>query len=409
MSIVINKHIILFFALLIGVMSFGQQKESDRLKKQQKQLKDKINFTENLLKSNANKKSNLTNTIGLINNKINYRQALLNNISQQQKVLNTEILDLEKEVVHLEQKLQKLILSYRNMIKLAYKYRNSASSVLFILSSKNFNQANKRIEYLDQVTKFRADQIRRIKQVKIDLLESIAQLNSKKIEQTDLLKGKEQEKNRFIRDLQKQKLVINNIESKSAQLQDELSKQRKKSKEISRAINKAINKEILAERARQKKKPKTVKETKEAKLNNSGFLSNKGRLPWPVNKGEVSRGFGKQPHPVHAGVFTYNNGVDILTVKGSSVRAVYTGVVSSVIIIPGAGKAVIIAHGSYRTIYSNLQESYVKKGDKVNSKAEIGSLLINSDGTMSQVHFEIREITTDGQIKNLNPSYWLYK
>ena len=165
----------------------------------------------------------------------------------------------------------------------------------------------------------------------------------------------------------------------------------------------------MAERARAKKKPKTVKETKEVKLNNTGFLSNKGKLPWPVVKGEVSRGYGKQPHAVHAGVYTYNNGVDILTVKGSSVRSVYDGIVSSVLLIPGAGKAVIIAHGNYRTIYSNLQESYVQKGDKIMSKDEIGSLLINADGTMSQVHFEIRQITADGQIKNLNPSYWLYK
>ena len=90
-------------------------------------------------------------------------------------------------------------------------------------------------------------------------------------------------------------------------------------------------------------------------------------------------------------------------------HAVYGGVVSSVIIIPGAGKAIIIAHGSYRTIYSNLQESYVQKGDKVAAKQEIGSLLINASGTMSEVHFEIRQITTEGDIKNLNPSYWLFK
>jgi len=381
MSIVINKHILILVFLLIGLLSFGQQKESDRLKKQQQQLKDKISFTENLLKSNADEKSNLTNTIGLISTKIKYREDLLNNINLQQKGLNDDITTLKKEIVDLEEKLNVLVLSYRNMIKLVYKYRDNASSILFILSSSSFNQANKRIEYLDQITKFRADQIRRIKLTKQQLLERI----------------------------QKQKTFISSINDKGQQLQDELNQQKKKKREISRAINKAINKEILAERERLKKKPKTVKETKEVKLNNSGFLSNKGRLPWPVSKGEVSRGYGKQPHPVHSGIFTYNNGVDILTVKGSSVRSVYKGTVSSVILIPGAGKAVIIAHGNYRTIYSNLQESYVKKGDKIKSKQEIGSLLINAGGTMSQVHFEIRQITTDGQIKNINPSYWLFK
>lgn len=409
MSIVINKPILLFSFLCIGLFSFGQQKESDRLKKQQKQLTAKISFTENLLKSNADKKSNLTNTIGLINTKIKYRQELLNNINLQQKELNNDIISLKGEISDLEQKLNALILSYKNMIKLVYKYRDNSSSILFILSSSSFNQANKRIEYLDQITKFRADQIRRIKLTQEQLLKRIEELKLKQQKQNELIKNKEKEKQNYLRDLQKQQTFISSIDDKNIQLQDELEQQRKKAKAIRIAIDKAINKEILAERERLKKVPKTVKETKEVKLNNSGFLSNKGRLPWPVSKGEVSRGYGKQPHAVHVGVYTYNNGVDILTVKGSSVRSVYNGTVSSVILIPGAGKAVIIAHGSYRTIYSNLQESYVKKGDKITSKQEIGSLLVNADGTMSQVHFEIRQITADGQIKNLNPSYWLFK
>ena len=409
MLIVINKHILVMLFLIIGVVSFGQQKESDRLRKQQKQLKDKISLTENLLKSNADIKVNLTNTLGLINSKIKYRQALLNNIYLQKKELNNDIISLKKDIIGLENKLNALIVSYKNMIKLAYKYRDNSSSVLLILSSKSFNQANKRIEYLDQITKFRADQIRRINVTRIQLLESIELLNKTKTEQDKLVKDKEGEKENYISDLQKQKIFLNSINTKSNQLQDELEQQKKKSKAIRKAIDKAINKEILAERARNKKKPKTVKETKEVKLNNTGFMSNKGRLPWPVSKGEVSRGYGKQPHPIHAGVYTYNNGVDILTVKGSSVRSVYNGTVSSVIIIPGAGKAIIIAHGNYRTIYSNLQEAYVKKGDKIDSKQEIGSLLINENGSMSQVHFEIRQITDDGQIKNLNPKYWLFK
>lgn len=220
---------------------------------------------------------------------------------------------------------------------------------------------------------------------------------------------KEKEKNNYINDLSKKKDYVIKLDSKQQELQEELTQQKKKQQDIKRAIDKAINKEIAEQRAKEKAKPKTVAETKETKLTNDGFEANKGRLPWPVSKGEVTKGYGKQPHPLHPGVYTYNNGVDITTVKGSTVRAVYSGVVSSVILIPGAGKAIIIAHGNYRTIYSNLQESYVQKGDKVVAKQEIGSLLVSPDGSMSDVHFEIRKITSEGQIKNLNPSYWLYK
>jgi len=129
-------------------------------------------------------------------------------------------------------------------------------------------------------------------------------------------------------------------------------------------------------------------------------------LPWPVSKGEITKGYGKQAHPLHINVFTYNNGVDITTVKGSTVRAVYAGEVTSVIVIPGAGKAVIIAHGEYRTIYSNLQATSVTKGDKVEVKQDIGYLIVNESGT-SDVHFEIRKITAEGEIINVNPTYWL--
>ena len=194
------------------------------------------------------------------------------------------------------------------------------------------------------------------------------------------------------------------MQGKEQQLKSELVAQRKKAREIESAINAAINKEILAE----KKKTISLAKTKEIALSNKGFEDNKGRLPWPVTTGEITKGFGKQPHPLHVNVFTYNNGVDITTVKGSTVRAVYEGDVSSVIVIPGAGKAVIIAHGNYRTIYSNLQETYVKAGDHVSVKQEIGALLVNRSGN-SEVHFEIRKITTDGQISNINPTYWLYR
>ena len=391
------------------LIGFSQQKESDRLKKQQEELQKKIEFTENLLQSTQNSKTELSNTIGLINNKISYRNELVNNINQQLKSLDDDIVLLEEDINQLEEQLNQLIEQYKQMIILAYKLRSNSASILFILSSENFNQANKRMEYMEQITKYRANQIKRINQTKIELEQKLALLEQKREEQINLAKTKETEKKNYISDLEKKKNYINQLDSKQQELQQELAQQKKKAQDIKRAIDKAINKEIAEQRAREKAKPKTVAETKETKLTNDGFEANKGRLPWPVAKGEVTKGYGKQPHPLHPGVYTYNNGVDITTVKGSTVRAVYSGIVSSVIIIPGAGKAVIIAHGNYRTIYSNLQESYVQKGDKVVAKQEIGSLLVNSNGSMSDVHFEIRKITPEGQIKNLNPSYWLYK
>lgn len=398
------KYILALLILFGQLASFAQEKESDRLKKQQKELEKKINQTQNLLENTTANKENLTENIKLIELKIQYRQDLLNNLELQLSKLEKEIARLSIEIAQLEIEVEQQKIQYKLMIIQAYKMRNSKASLLFVLSSESFNQANKRMEYLDQLSKYRADQIRKIQTSIAKLQEEQQLLKDKKLEKDEVASLKSNEQKNYIRDREKQKTSIAEMQGKEQQLKQELEAQRKKSLEIQNAINAAINREILAE----KKRNATLAETKEVALSNKGFEDNKGKLPWPVKTGEITRGFGKQPHPVHVNVFTYNNGIDITTVKGSTVRAVYEGDVTSVIVIPGAGKAVIIAHGNYRTIYSNLQETYVSAGDHVSVKQEIGALLINGSGN-SDVHFEIRKITTEGQISNINPTYWLYR
>lgn len=396
-----------YIALLLcffSTLAIGQEKESDRLKRQQKELVEKIALTQKLLESTFESRANLTDNVNLIERKIHYRQALLDNLKMQMSKLESDIAALEIEIAQLELEVEQQKLQYQYMIVQAYKMRNSTASLFFVLSSESFNQANKRMEYLEQLSKYRADQIRKIQSTIATLNEQKALLEEKKIEQDRIASLNAQEQKNYIRDREKQKETILSMQGQETQLKQELALQQKKSQEIQNAINAAINKEILAER----KKNTTPAITKETELSNKGFEDNKGRLPWPVTSGEITKGFGKQPHPVHVNVFTYNNGVDITTVKGSTVRAVYAGEVTSVIVIPGAGKAVIIAHGNYRTIYSNLQETYVQAGDKVVVKQEIGALLINGSGN-SEVHFEIRKITPEGEITNINPTYWLYR
>jgi len=396
-----------YIAILLCLFSFlaiGQEKESDRLKRQQKELVEKIALTQKLLESTSASRENLTDNINLIERKIHYRQALLDNLKMQLSKLESDIATLEIEIAKLELEVEHQKIQYQYMIVQAYKMRNSTASLFFVLSSESFNQANKRMEYIEQLSKYRADQIRKIQSTIVTLNEQKALLEQKKIEQDRIASLNTQEQKNYINDREKQKQTILSMQGQEAQLKQELITQQKKSQEIQNAINAAINKEILAER----KKTTTPAITKETALSNKGFEDNKGRLPWPVASGEITKGFGKQPHPVHVNVFTYNNGVDITTVKGSTVRAVYAGEVTSVIVIPGAGKAVIIAHGNYRTIYSNLQETYVQAGDKIAVKQEIGALLINGSGN-SEVHFEIRKITPEGEITNINPTYWLYR
>jgi septal ring factor EnvC (AmiA/AmiB activator) len=393
---------------MISFVGFGQQKESDRLKKKQQDLEKKIDFTEKLLESTRENQNALVENLNLLERKIEYRQDLLNNIDIQLSQLDGEIKSIQEEIVRLELEIVKHKEQYKLMILQAYKMRNGQASLIFILSSESFNQANKRMEYIEQLKKYREDQIRKIEQSMIELEEKLALLESKREEKKVLAANKSSEQSKYVKDRENQKSTIQGLQGKEQDLKNELAAQKKKSREIQNAINAAINKEILAERKKNNDKPPSIEDTKEVELSNKGFEANKGKLPWPVKKGEITKGFGKQPHAVHANVFTYNNGVDITTVKQSTVRAVYDGVVTSIIILPGAGKAVIVKHGNYRTIYSNLQETYVSTGDKVSAKQEIGALLITPSGN-SEVHFEIRKVTSDGNISNMNPSYWLYR
>lgn len=400
------RNFLLIVILFVSGFSIAQQKDSDRLKKEQQELEKKIGFTQKLLETTKVNKENLTENIGLIERKIEYRADLLNNMSKQLSQLSLDIEDLKKEIEKLQYELVRQKNAYKLMLILAYKMRSNSASLIFILSSESFNQANKRMEYLKQLSKFRSDQINKILATKAKLDEQLLVLEQKKKEKDNLMASQQLEQKKYVNDREYQKKQIQNLTGKELQLQNELNAQKKKSKEIQNALNAALNKEILAMKKKDGDKPITLEEKKELELSNKGFEDNKGRLPWPVSKGEITKGYGKQAHPVHINVFTYNNGVDITTVKGSTVRAVYAGEVTSVIVIPGAGKAVIIAHGEYRTIYSNLQEAYVSKGDKVSVKQEIGSLLVNESGT-SDVHFEIRKITSEGEIVNVNPTYWL--
>lgn len=402
----VTRSFLIFLFCAFSLSAVAQQKDSDRLKKEQEELKKKIGFTEKLLESTKTNKENLTENIGLIERKIEYRDELLNNLDKQLSQLSMEIESMKEEIEALHLEIERQKAAYKAMLVYAYKMRSSSSSLIFILSSESFNQASKRMAYLKQLSKFRSDQILKIQTTKDKLDTELADLELKKKEKDDLMVEQKSEHSKYISDREHQKKQIESLKGKETQLQQELAAQKKKVKDIQNALNAALNKEILDKKKKKDDKPLTDKEIKEVELSNKGFEADKGKLPWPVSKGEITKGYGKQAHPVHVNVYTQNNGVDITTSKGATVRAVYAGEVTSVILIPGAGKAVIIAHGDYRSIYSNLQEAYVTKGATVETKQDIGYLLANESGT-SEVHFEICKITADGQIVHVNPTYWI--
>jgi murein hydrolase activator len=315
-------------------------------------------------------------------------------------------------------------------------------------SSKSYFEALKRKKYLDKVAALQQKQKRLILQHQRLIHNEKITLEKEKEYKLEIVEQKKQEKENILQDKVVQETNYKKLKSEENKLSAEIQLIENKKIILKQRIKEAINAELLAEETRKKarekkaaaevktktasktsttttkttvtpaketttttntetttKKATTIVETKEVALNLS-FETNKGRLPWPVEKGTITEGYGKHAHPKIPNLFTNNNGVDITTHKNANIRAVFEGEVTSVLSIPGAGKVVIIKHGNYRTVYSNLKEVYVSSGSKVTTKQAIGALLPADGEALSVAHFEIHHVA-NGQINRINPSLWI--
>lgn len=396
--------ILFFIILLLPIVGFSQR--SKKLKKQEVVLKKKIANTKNLIQQ-TRKTEQLTMTeLAIINHQIAYRESLMDNINYQMKGLDNDLMDVQKEIQLLENDLKQLKEEYAKMLQYAFKNRDEDYKMIYIFSAKSYTEAYHRLKYIEQYKDFRQKQVERIKKARKELELKIAEIEVLKTEKQQLAVDQEEEKSLFLKDKEAQQNSLKKLQTNEIQLKAQLQKQKAKQQQIARAIRKAIEAEIAAEA--KKNKTKGFVSTPETSALSKTFASNKGKLPWPVFKGEITGRFGKHEHPTVKNTFVDNNGIDITTEKEANVRAVFGGKVSSVFVIPGAGKVVMVSHGSYRTVYSNLKEVYVKKGDVISIKQKIGKLLPASSGNVSEAHFEIWYISSSG-MKSQNPSLWIYR
>jgi len=423
----VSKGLILFSILLLSNTLFSQEK-SDRLKQEQRKLEEKISATKSLLSAAQKGTESSLQEIKLIDQNIQFRERLLINIDQQIRVSELKTKEITAQVASLNKIVEDLKAQYKAMVLSAYKKRSKYNRMMFIFSSENFNQAFKRLKYLEKIKEIRLRQVFLIKQNQSLLLKEVEALKIEKLKNEALASDKIKEKEQLSNDKVEQQEIYKKYKVQEDVLVAQLQEDERKRQQIKVEIRRAIEIELEAERKKAEAErlakakadakkgvptvanepPKTPEEkfglTAEAKIIGVDFLTNKGRLPWPVEKGTITEGYGKNAHPTVANVYTNNYGIDISTPKGANVRAVFNGEVSSVLSIPGAGRVIIIKHGNFRTVYSNLQNVYVDKGTKVSTKQVIGSLLNN--GNISVAHFEIHEVTEDGVVR-LNPSLWI--
>jgi len=372
---------ILWVALLFFCSPAFSQSRSE-LEKQKSKLKEELEYKSLLLGETQASKKKSINQLALLDNKIRQRETLIQTIRQEIGLINQKISETQSIIQALEADLKVLKEEYAKMVFFAYKNRSGYDRLMFIFASEDFNQAYKRIKYLQQYSRFRKRQAEIILITQSELERKTRELQSRRAEKDKLLQSQEDEKNYLAQEKGQKKTLVASLSEKEKELKDEIEKKRKEAE----------------------KKSGNFGLTPEAQALSNDFKNNQSKLPWPVSKGVITDRFGEHPHPVLRGIKIQNNGIDISTNKGETARAVFAGEVSSVIVIPGAGKAVLVRHGEYLTVYSNLQEVYVQKGDKVEIKQNLGVVLTDPDKNETKVHFEIWQGKT-----TLDPSSWIFK
>lgn len=414
----------IFTCFLLFICLFSNAQDRKKLEEEKAKIEREINAINAILKETKNTKRMSASELSILKRKIASRQKLIDNISRQMNMINGEIINTQKSIVEINNEIEVLKKDYAKMLKYAQRNRTSTDKLLFIFSSKNYRQAYQRYVFFRQYGDMQKNMILNIKTKSDELEKKTDELSLKKKNQESLLQQEEQNKKSLTKEEQVKKKNINLLSKKEKQLTQQINQKQAQRKKLQNQINAAISAEVRKQTAIASKKNKgaTRKETKEVesakesgaksnvyvmsstpeeiKLSNS-FSANKGKLPWPVAQGVITSRFGTHPHPDIKGIMIENNGIDIQTPRGSSVRAVFDGVVSKIFIGPTGQQNIIIRHGEYLTVYTNLSSVSVSVGSKVSTKQTIGTVYTNSEN-VSEFNFQVWK----GSSKQ-NPSTWI--
>ena len=358
---------------------------------------NEITYVDNMLKSTARKKEESMNQIKIIGKRLNLRESVIRgmrdeiNLLDERIGLNTLATDMmENDLVNLKNDYARAVLN-------SYKSQKENPELVYILSAKDFNQGYKRLKYLQQVTKFRRKEAEIIMELKDQIQNTKDRLQADLSKLSDLKSKEEQQKSLLQSEQEKKQVMVQTLSKKEKQLKKELEEK----KRIADKIEKEIARILESER----KKAVKTENTPEQKLIGENFAENKGRLPWPVEKGIITGQFGVQKHAVLKYVTVNNIGIEITSMGETAVRSVFKGVVANVFSIQGGNMAIIIRHGKYLTVYQNIVDLKVKPGDKVDTKQELGNVFCEKDnGNKSILQFMICE-----EREKLDPESWISK
>ena len=362
--------IFLFTTLLSVQVVYGQTNEQKALEVKREQLQKEINEINRLLFAEKKEKGNVLDQMEALDQRINVRQQLIRVTNQQSNLLNRQINANIRNISKLREDLELLKDEYATMIRKSYQNKSQQSRLMFLLSSENFFQAFKRMQYLKQYTEYRKEQGEKIISKTEELTQLNVDLTKQRKEKDQLIAENNKARAELMKEMKSQKELLGTIRKNESKYASAIDRKKREARKIDQQIEKLIRSAIAASNKKVGKGAKTTKVssnkfvlTPEATLVAKNFSANKGKLIWPVEKGIKSQGFGVYKDPVYPGIKHQSNGVIIATDEGSTARAIFEGEVIAILSVPGGNKGVQIKHGNYISTYYNLSDLYVKKGD----------------------------------------------
>ena len=411
----LSKRVFLISFLVLSTLlstgtAYAQTNEQKALEAKREQLEKEIGEINRLLFAEKKEKGNVLDQMEALDKKINVRQQLIRVTNQQSNLLNRQINANIRNISKLRSDLKSLKEEYATMIQKSYQNKSQQSRLMFLLSSENFFQAFKRMQYMKQYTQYRKEQGEQI-MVKTDELTQLnIDLTNQRKEKDQLIATNNRAKAQLMKEMKSQKELLGSIRQNESKYASAIQKKKREARKIDQQIEKLIRNAIAASN----KKAGAGKVTKassnkfiltpEATLVANNFSANKGKLIWPVEKGIKSQGFGVYKDAVYPGIKHQSNGVIITTDEGAKARAIFEGEVIAILSVPGGNKGVQLKHGNFISTYYNLSDLYVKKGDKVTLKTELGKIYTNRSNGQTRLKFYLYEDTS-----RLNPEDWVYQ
>ncbi len=382
--------VLFFLAIPEGLLG---QSEKDNLIRNRREVEKEIELTSQLLTETRKNRTTSLNELMLLTRQIGRRNSLIGLINDETKEIDNKIRRINDTVQRLSSQLKTLKAEYGRMIYAISKQQNATGKLMFIFAARDFNQAYNRIKYFQQYGTYRKLQAQKITATQNNLTIQLQKLDSEKVQKLALLISVEKEKRMLATEQELKNQTVKTLSQKEKDLVKSLRESEIALRKLQKAIEEIVAAEMqkTAESAKQKGEttPEGFALTPEELILSGNFAANKGKLPWPAERGIITGSFGEHQHPVLSHIKTQNNGIDITTSKGAAARAVFDGVVTNVLTIPSLNNVVIIKHGDFLTVYANLDQVLVSKGDRVTIKQPVGIIHSDEEQARSKLNFQI--------------------